>query len=368
MPYLNQFLYNPNARVNAGAKIYTTTVVSDKGTAATATDTITFTDLQLNIDGQDFKATKALAFSSLGALVQEGKEYLVAAVASYDEPTDQTAAEAAGLDYYVVQNPKGEAVAYRFFPSDVTALLEASGGIDVIKQRMFDGSATSTEISAYNQYYETIQKMNDPKFAAKPLLPTGYELVVGELVYQDNSSRENVLTSYTKPQFLSLKARLGEIYTFRKVLTGAQATTAYATRLWAIKTATSYATLIDAQTDVNGTDVTEDIKLADSTNVAYTFAAAYYVVHEYIVASTTDVGQTFKGHTVVRWLDKQVSTTLGRMNPIYLDNQSLTGTVRLPQQAMSRLNQFPYACSLAKVTLGAASAITSTTYVYDTGF
>ena len=368
MPYLNQFLHHPNARVNAGAKIYTTTVVSDKGTAAVAGSTITFTNLQLNIDGQDFVDTKALNLSTLGALIQPGKDYVIAAVASYDEPTDQTAAEAAGLDYYVVQNPRGEAVAYRFFPSEVTAMLEASGGIDVIKQKMFDGSATATEISAYNQYYETIQKLNDPKFVTKPLLPTGYDLVVGELLYQDSSSKENVLLTYTKQEFNSLKARLGEIYTFRKILTGAQATALYGDRLWAIKTATSYTSLVNAQTDVNGVDVTEAIKTADLADDPYTFGASHYVVNEYIVAGTNDIGQTFKSYSVVKWLDKQVSLTLGRLNPIYLDNQSLTGTVRLATKAMSRLTQYPYACSLARVTAGVGGAITATTYIYDTGF
>ena len=366
MPYLNQWTaLSPNARVNAGAKIYATTVVSDKGTVGASTSTITFTNLQVHVEGQEYLATKSLNVASLGLV--EGKQYVVAAVPQYAEPANQTAAETANLDYYVNQLPNGEALAYRFFPSDVTAILEASGGISQIKKRMFDGSATSTEIGAYNAYYEQIEKMNDGKYVTKPLLPTGYDLVLGELIYQDSAAKENVLLGYTRPQFKSLQARLGEIESFRKVMLAADADTAYGSRLWAIKSATSYTSLANAQTNTNGTDVTDAIKAADAAGTTYTFGAVAYVINEYSVAGTNDIGQTFKGYSVVKWLDRQHSTLLGRINPIFLDNKSLTGTVRLQQDKASRLTQFAAPASLVRFTLGASNAVNNIVADYDMG-
>lgn len=366
MPLLDPIHFIQKAgRTKGVTKTYVTTLVTDKGTASYTGDTVTFTNLEVELDGERFKATKSLDLGNVASLLQTGKQYAIFAVASYTEPASQSAAESAGLDYYVAQNSKGEAIAYRFFPSDVLAQINAAGGINKIKQARYF-NPTSADIANYDAYYQQIERLQDPKFAIKALLPTGYDFVVGELQYVDNTASSNVLPGKTRSEFRTLKSQLGEINTVRKILTGAEATSQYGSALWLIKTAKSYSSLSNAQLDSNGTDVSAAIIAADVAGTAYTFSASHYVIQEYILPGTTDIGQTFKGYIVTKWLDRQVSSFLGRMNPIFLDNQALSGTVRLPQPELKRLTQYAYPCELARVTWD-GTAISAINYTYDTG-
>lgn len=373
MGFLNQFQLSPGARTPGADNIYVTGLVKDKGTQGVSGDTITFTNLTVELDGNDFTATKALDFGTLGTLVAPGKDYLICAVPSYTEPVDKTAAEAAGMDYFVQNNARGEGVAYRFFPTDVQTAITAGGGINAIADRVLMGGATSSDVSLYNYYYETVEDLNDPRYTGvNPFLPVSFDFVLAELVYQDNSSKENALLTKTQVEWNILKAQLGEVYSMKKVLTIAQANTRYAGRLWMIKSAKGYASQANALADVSGTSRTAAIKTALDAGTSYTFASpdTHVAVQEYVVPANMPMGQTHKGYSVLRWLDKQAASGLGRINPIYLDNQALTGSVRFPTQAMSRLTRFADPLPLARVTLGGVPGtltIPTVTYVFDTG-
>ena len=143
MGFLNQFQLSPGARTLGADNIYVTGLVKDKGTQSVSGDTITFTNLTVELDGLQFTDTQSLDFGTLGTLVAPGDIYLVCAVPTYTEPADKPTAEGLGLDYYVQNNGNGEAVAYRFFPSNVQAALDAGGGINAISSRVFDGSANN---------------------------------------------------------------------------------------------------------------------------------------------------------------------------------------------------------------------------------
>jgi len=152
MPLLDSIHFIQKAgRTKGVTKTYVTTLVTDKGTAAYTGDTVTFTNLEVELDGERFKATKSLDLGNVASLLQAGKQYAIFAVASYTEPASQSAAESAGLDYYVAQNSKGEAIAYRFFPSDVLAQINAAGGIAKIKQARYF-NPTSADIANYDAY------------------------------------------------------------------------------------------------------------------------------------------------------------------------------------------------------------------------
>lgn len=366
MPLLDPLHQGQRAgRTKGAVKTYVTTLVTDKGTAAFVGDTITFTNLEIELDGERFKATKALDLGNVAPLLKANTEYTICAVAAYDEPASQAAAEAAGLEYYVEQNSKGEAVAYRFFPSDVLAQLNAAGGIDQVKQNKFFNPSPADN-AAYTAYYETLERLQDPKFGIKALLPTGYEFVLREVKYVDNTASNNVLPGKTKQEFTTLRSQIGEMMTQRRILTGAQMTSQFGSALWLIKTAKSYASLSDAQLDVSGTDVIAAIRAADAAGTVYTFSASHYVIHEYILPGTTDIGQTDKGYIPVKTIDRQSSSFLGRMNPIYLDNTALHGTVRMARPELKRLTQYAYPCELARITWD-GTAISAVTYTYDTG-
>jgi hypothetical protein len=374
MSFKNQFQLVKGARTPGADNLYLTTHVKDKGTPTHAGDAITFTGLTVEIDGNDFTANQVFDFSNLGTLIQPSKSYLVCAVPVYNEPANKAAAEAAGMEYFVQNNARGEAVAYRFFPTDVQTAIEAGGGIAAIADRVLFGGASPSDVTLYNYYYETIQDLNDPRYTAiNPFMPIGYGFAVGELVYQDNSAKPNALLSLTKSEYDILRAQLGEVYSLRKVLSLADANARYGSKPWLIKTlfntpVKAYPSLNEALTDTNGTNITASVETAQNNNTALTLAGGTHVaVHEYTVPANMPLGQTFKGYSVKKWYDRQHSSFLGRINPIYLDNQALTGSVRFPQMAMSRLTRWADPLPLAEVTLDGASAISAISYVFDTG-
>ncbi|NBV99989.1 MAG: hypothetical protein EBR67_10910, partial [Proteobacteria bacterium] len=284
-------------RTKGATKTYVTSLVTDKGTSSTTSDSLTFTNLEIELDGEKFKSTKTVNFTALSSLLEVSKQYAVFAVPAYTEPNSQSSAEAVGLDYYVSQNSKGEAIAYRFFPSNVLAQINAAGGIAKVKQSRFF-NPTPADIVTYDTYYEQVERLQDPKFVIKALIPSGYDIVLGELKYVDNTASSNVLPTKTRSEFRTIKSQLGEVNSVRKILTGAEATTQFSNSLWLIKTAKSYSSLSDAQLDNNGTDVSAAIIAADAASTSYTFSASHYVIQEYILAGTTDIGQTFKGYIV----------------------------------------------------------------------
>jgi hypothetical protein len=354
MGFLNNFNLLKGGRTPAPHKTYVTALVKDKGTVALSGTTVTFTNLEVELDGNAFKQTTALDISTLGTAVVPGKVYGVFAVPKYNEPVSKSAAETAGLNYYVSGNERGESVAYRFFPSSVEASVAVAGGLDVVTKKVLGGFGTDSDIAVYNYYYETIEKFRDPRYTIQPLMPVGYDLVLGELVYIDNSAKENAFFTKSEVDFRLLTAQLGELKTFRKIVSTAEATARYSNFLHLIKSAKQYDTKADALVDTNGTNITPDIKAADVANTSYTFAAGkFFAVNEYTIPSTTDMGQTFAGYAVRNWLDKQTSSLLGRINPVYLDNQSLTGTVRIGiPMPFSRLTYYADPLSLARVTVG----------------
>ncbi len=364
MGLLNSHQVLPGARTGAGDKTYALAGVKTRPTASVAGGVLSFTGGSIEIEGRDYTfAGKSLDFNALGTLPVVGATYAVAAVPSYNEPATQAAAEAAGLNYYVQRNPFNEFLAYPFIPANLQAAVANEGGLVALTQRIYLGTADASDIAVYNQYSEAAQRLIDPRYAIFPLAPIGFEFVLAQVVPQDNSAKPNALLTKTQADFNLFRSQVGLMYTERKVLTVAEANARYAGRTWLIQSARSYANVNDAISDTSGTTVTPA-----ATGNPFTGTVTLAVV-EYTYPSNLPIGQTGREDAIIRFLTKEDSSVLGRINPIYLENERVS--VRYAKQPSSRLTLYGDPCGLVKVTVGGtagALTLSALTDTYDTFF
>lgn len=364
MGLLNSNQILPGARTGAGDKTYALAGVKNQPTAAVAGGVLSFSGGVIEIEGKDYTfAGKSLDINALGTLVTPGQTFVVAAVPSYNEPASRSAAETAGLNYYVARNPFNEFLAYPFIPSNIESAVAAKGGLVALTQRIYLGTGDASDVAVYNQYSEAAQRLIDPRYAIFPLAPVGFEFVLAQVTPQDNSAKANALLAKSQSDFNLFRSQVGLVYTERKVMTVADANARYAGRTWLIQSARSYTDATNAIADTNGTTVTPA-----ATGNPFSGTVTLAVV-EYTYPSNLPIGQTGREDAVVRFLTKEDSAVLGRINPIYMENER--ASVRFAKQPSSRLTLFGDPCELVKVTVGGtagALTLTALTDAYDTFF
>lgn len=306
------------ARKYAGDKTYTTSLVRTIPSYSITGTTVNFVDGVLEIEGILYGfAGKSLNFANLGTLIRNGFHYIIAAVPSYNEPADKTAAEAAGLNYFIRTSSRNEAIATPFIPTALQGRVDQAGGWDEIQFKVTRGIATAAEIAVFNEYGEAIKKLSDPRYAVFPLKPINFQFILVEAKPQSNFSSSNVFLNKDANYFKQAYSQLGEIYTETRVEAVAAADTFYTGRYHLVAEAYRYTTLANAQNRVGG--VLIDTKSPSFTTFAAT-GGAFIVSKTYSYPSRTALGMEGDEPDVSRVLAKENSSFLGRINPIYLDN------------------------------------------------
>ncbi len=363
MGLLNTNQVLQGARTLGGDKTYTLGAVRTRPTTAingTNLDQIDFTGGVIEIEGQNYSMNATnFRFTNLGTLVGTGQTHLLCAVASYAEPASISAAETSGLNYYVDAASNGnESLAYSFLPSTITTAIDAAGGITVLADKVLKGVNTVSEKTVFDAYWQAAEAMRDPRYAVFPIAPTGFSFVLAQVTPQDNSSAKNALFTKSQNDFNLFKSQVPYVYQERLVYTLAAFNSRYTTKSWLIASAKSYTSLANAQNDVTGTTVNLPITFPLATG-----GVTHVAVYEYTYPSNMPLGQTGKQDAISRYLTRENSSYLGRINPIYLNNDRIS--VRFANAAASKLTLYGDPVPLVKVTLGASSAITGIVDAYD---
>ncbi|MBD2201556.1 hypothetical protein H6G33_09375 [Calothrix sp. FACHB-1219] len=352
--FLNQIF--PGARTQGGDKTYAQCYLKKSPTYTITDDLIEFDGGLLEVEGTDYSFTgKSIDFSTLSSLVAQGQSFIIGAVPKYLEPSSRSAAEAAGNSYYVAADPQtAEAIAHTFFPSDVEQGVLAKGGLQALSKKVYNGTATTDEITIFNAYYEAERRQWDPLYQLQPFAPIGFDLVLAEVATVDNSPKRNALSVMSRDQFLDFKSKVGLIPAQRRVYAIAAANTAFMpSRKYLLKSAKNYASQSDAIADINGTVV--------DLTTASTFTASgktHVAVFEYEYASNMPIGQVVKNYGVTRYLTKKDAASLGRIDPIYMSPAPFT--LRFGNQLpVSKLTRYGDPEPLVKLTLGASLAVES---------
>lgn len=327
---LNSHQILPGARTRGTIKTYVDAdYITDIDFSATgAAFTI---NGEIELDGVPFEL-EDLDISSIvgsGGFLSSG-EYIVGAVPKYTEPSDRAAATSAGVNYYVSDTALGESSVHYFLPSELENEVMVGGGHLVLAKKRNMGTASKGELLLLNRYEDELEKISDPRYVGQLLEPVGVSYVLRKVYKQDNSSRKDALADMTNQEIELFKATQGYIAAQRKVLTKADAVSAYETadKEAKVKRAFGYASEDDAKNDVNGVELLiEDYKdrniftnaeEPDGTDASSITHVAVFELYQPTYMSRGHYG-TQPG-TIKLYTRDEAPGVLGRVNPIYLAN------------------------------------------------
>jgi hypothetical protein len=369
---LNSHQILAGARTKGGIQTY---VGADYATAPTVTlagSTFTFTG-GVEFDGEAYNlASYPFNATTLSSVLVDGN-YTLSAVPSYTEPADRVAAEAAGLNYYVDTNSVGDSLVHYFLPSAIEASVTAAGGYNQLYKLMAMGAATGTQIQLVNAYSDALEKLSDPRYVGKLLDPSGVAYVVTRTSAQNNSSKVDALVGLTNEQIELFKATQGYIAAERKVFAKANA---YITGnnggvLAKISRAFAYASLADANADLNGTEIKLDYKSGDTLSapvdlddVALVPANYSHVaVFEYYQPTYMSRGHEGTNPEILDMYTKADAALLGRINPLYQARDFEVARVSAGRGLpLSAVTKYGYPLPLAKFTLAGGVYSAATKY------
>lgn len=334
MGLMNNHQVLPGARTRGGLRTYSLAGVIEKPEVTVTTDTVTFDSGLLEVDGSLYPlATKSLDFGNFVNLLVDGRDYVIAAVPSYFEPLDRTSAESANppANYFVTTTTTNETVLNYFMPSAIEAAVTAAGGANALQKRVMMGSASSADITLYNSYSEALERTSDPRFVGRPLYPNGIEFILAGVYDQDNRSKLDATSKYSETDFKNFLATQGDVLVNRKVMTLAAANTAYANKLSRIKRAHGYSSEANANNDVESDRVElnpskgyapakRQVLAGNPPSDTLTPQPTHVAVYEYFYPSYMFEGHEGTEAGVYEFLTKEMSASLGRINPIYLNN------------------------------------------------
>ncbi len=358
MGLLNSNQVLKGARTAAGTKTYAQIVVLQQPTYTVAGSVVTFTGGVVEVEGEQVSLTgMTFDLADAGSLITSGQKFVLAAVPSYEEPLSRSAAETAGLNYYVGNTVEGETVAYSFIPSEIEQAVVNKGGATALATRVYNGTASTADITVFNMYSEALERLRDPRYALAPLpVKADVDFILAEVVDQSNAGNKvNALLTKTQAEFNMLRSQLPDLYVERLVHTQAEAVARYAGRYFLIKSAVEYSTLNDAINDTNGTPKV----VSSATDLT---AGKFYAVFEYNYPSNTALGQEGNEPKVLRFISKKEVASYGRVNPIYMYNEM---PVRVANNAYSRLTLPADPAPLLRITAGASSAVTVDKVILD---
>lgn len=381
-------LYNVNqilrgARNAGGVKTYNQASVTTKPTAAIAGTTITFTGGAIEVEGKEY-GFSTFDFSTFSALLKASTTYILSAVPAYLEPADQSAAVSAGVNYVVTQTALGESVLNYFINPSAISGINALGGEQAVRERVQLGTATEADYRAFNFFSSEREKLADPRYGTGLQLPiTGIKYVLTEVSAQDNSSKSNVLSTFTYNDFAKFRATQGDIPAELKVLATAAAVTAYETpsKTFLCKRIFGYTSLNNANANIGGVEIAVYNKttgallptpFTNPTNIsteASVSSLTHFVVYEYYSPSYMELGNVGTKDKVLNILSNKEASGLGRINPIYLDNPfSIQRSSLMNTKARPALTLYNNPCDLVKVTVSSLGPVvlSSLVPVYDT--
>lgn len=279
-------------------------------------------------------------------------DYIVHVVPKYDEPADRTAAEAAGLNYFVdTASPLGESLVHYFLPAALEAEMAAAGGYTNVSKSVWMGSATPAEIQLFNRYSDQLERLSDPRYTGHLLEPVGIDYVLQYVYAQDNRSKKDALVGLTNAQIELFKATQGYIAANRIVDTVANQGAAYDAILAKIKRAFAYSSLGDANADVNATEVRLDYENGDTLTTPVDLdgnaiaGATHIAVFELFQPTYMSRGHEGREYGIFDLYEKGDSGIFGRINPLYMARDFEVARVSAgrgrPLPALSK-----YACPL----------------------
>lgn len=375
MGLLNSHQILPGARKPGnyvGYKTYALAGIVENPTTSVSGSTLSLgTSGSVEIEGRIYKIDGAtntpnsFNFSSISSLLTSGRDYIVSIVPKYIEPPNRSTAEALTppVNYTVGMSAQNESLLSYFLPTDVETAIVAAGGITTLHNKVFSGVATPSEMTVYNYYSDEVSKLSDPRFTGKLLSIVGYEFIVAEVYDQDNSGVPDVMAKagFDETAFNLMKATQGHIPVQRKILTEAQAATAYNTRKWKVASAKLYgATKQDALLDVGGTAV--NMALATPFNAAGT---NYVAVQEYYMPTYMPEGHVGREVGIYKFLTKENSAALGRINPIYLENPVQVARAAMSPNAKPALTLYGDPVAVTRVTATVSGATVTLAKVAD---
>ena len=373
---LNSHQILPGARTRGTIKTY---VDADYITDVTFTGTGNFSiDGSIELDGVPFELVD-LDISGITANLPNG-DYIVGAVPSYNEPADRAAAQTAGLNYFVTDTSLGETQVHYFLDAQLeTEVMNAGGHLELAKRRNM-GTATRAELLLLNRYEDELEKLSDPRYVGQLLEPVGVDYVLRRVYEQDNSSSTDALAGMTNQQIELFKATQGYIAARRVVDNVANTVSSYETSNMQakVKRAYAYASVADANADVNGVEVLiEDYaNRADifsnprdlNDNVISNADAGAYAVFEYYQPTYMSRGHygtqpgTYKLYT-----RDEFPAVLGRVNPIYLANDMTVARASFNRaRPLGALTRYAHALVVGRFNLNNGTVSESGVYTPGT--
>ena len=328
---LNSHQILKGARTKGGIKTYVDAEYIGVPVVGTNTDTTIELVGGIEFDGVVFDfadaPTAQLDLTAFEASMPDG-EYIVHVVPRYDEPVDRAAAEAAGLNYFVdTTSPLGESIVHYFLPSALEAEMAAAGGYTAISKAVYMGSATAAQINLFNRYSDQLERLSDPRYTGHLLEPVGIHYVLQRVFDQDNRSKKDALVGLDNTQIELFLATQGYVAADRVVDTAANIVAAYETPVIQakVKRAFGYASLGDAQADINATE----IKIKDYATRLDIFsnpldlddnaiAPTHIAVFEYFQPTYMSRGHEGREYGIFDLYHIDDSLDLGRINPLYM--------------------------------------------------
>lgn len=376
---VNQVL--KGARNSGGLKTYNQASVVEKPTAAIAGTTITFTGGLIEVEGKNYNFS-TFDFAPYAALLKPAT-YVLSAVPSFFEPADQAAAIAAGVNYTVSQTGLKESVLNYFLNPLAETQINALGGILSVEERVQSGTATDADFRAFSFFSSERDKLADPRYTGQRLPIVGIKYVLTEVTPQDNSPKTNALANFSFNDFAKFRATQGDIPAELKVLTTAQAVTAYETpgKTFLAKRIFGYTSLSNANANIGGVEVgTYSIDtglllptpFTNPTDIVLGTAIVgltHFVVYEFFYPSYIEPGNEGTKDRPLTVLSIRDASSLGRINPIYLDNPfDIQRSALMQAKARPALTLYNNPCDLVKVNVTATAPVTLSTLVpvYDT--
>ena len=377
---VNQVL--KGARNSGGLKTYNQCSVVEKPTAEIAGTTITFTGGLLEVEGKNYNLS-TFDFTPYASLIKAGATYVLSAVPSFFEPADSTAAIAGNVNYTVTQTGLKESVLNYFLNPLAETQINAIGGFEAVSERVQIGTADEVDFRSFAFYSSERDKLADPRYTGQRLPINGIKFVLTEVTAQDNTSKTNALSNFSANDFAKFRSTQGDIPAELKVLTTAEAVTAYQTpaKTFLAKRIFGYTSLNDANANISGVEVgvysvttglllttpfSAPTEIVTGTAIA---GLTHFVVYEFFYPSYIEPGNEGFKDKPLKILSIRDASGLGRINPIYLDNPfNIQRSSVMQAKARPSLTLYNNPCDLVKVTITSLGPVvlSSLVPVYDT--
>lgn len=390
MGLLNSHQILSGARRPGTIKTYVTSLIKERPTPTVdAAGTVTLDGGVVEFDGRDWSLDGlVLNLDTSAAYLKSNTEYVIAVVPKYDEPLSRTDAETnvaftgKGINYYIEQDSlTKEFYAKYFLPSAVEASVLPYGGWTALQLKAFKQGLIPAEKLVFDNFSEELNKLSDPRFTGKLMPITGVEFIVVETYPQDNSSSPDKTLQMTQADFEYFLSAQGMVPskrlaptapytitdavagtgTFYTTTTGGGLPIAPGSKLYRLSSIALYSSAANAATNTNpfpvGSPTREDLIEAfnfvtepspDGLGWTNVFAAAY----EYYMPSYMSQGHTAYEDGVVQFITKEQVRSLGRINPVYLEQ--LMGPLRtsIKKNARPALMWYADPAAIIKVRTG----------------